>query len=454
MMPLHNSAASPLLLVALLGGLLLAGSLGCSSHSKRLRTSRQDFYSNNLPAAHRSLTELSQGIRSDHTVAELDLALIELFQGQPASAELRLRQVRDQWYEAEQQVLADEAQALLTDDQRRAYSGDVHEKLLIGVFLALASLMHDGSDAESYTLQTLMKQQQFVEQATADNQTEVPDLLGIPPLAPYLRGMLREATLHDYDDAARMYQLTAALLPQHPQVAQDIQRAAYGNHSQPGHGVVYVIALVGRGPYKEETTAPVTQAVMLQADQLFSIFGKYSVPPTLAPIKVPELVCPPKQFDLIGVQVNGQPISTTLPMTDIRHIAQNTFQAQLPKLMARTVARRIAKKGAVYAVKSQMQANQLASIAMDVAGVAWEATESADTRSWGLLPGEIQLLRLELPVGKHQVTLEPTTAGRPVAAAKTCYVEVLDACNSYVMGYWPDRQLIGQLLVNCPALVR
>ena len=38
-------------------------------------------------------------------------------------------------------------------------------------------------------------------------------------------------------------------------------------------------------------------------------------------------------------------------------------------------------------------------------GVAWEATEAADTRCWGLLPDRIQVLRVELPAGTHQLAL-------------------------------------------------
>ena len=31
--------------------------------------------------------------------------------------------------------------------------------------------------------------------------------------------------------------------------------------------------------------------------------------------------------------------------------------------------------------------------------MAWEASEAADTRCWGLLPDKIQVLRIELPAG-------------------------------------------------------
>lgn len=425
--------------------------IGCSTHAKRLIEPRQSFYSNDLPAAHASFAKLSEGTRSDHTVAELDLAVVELFQNQPASAERRLRKVRDRWEELEAKSIGEEAHSLLTDDQKRAYSGETYEQLLIGTFLTLSSLMQDGVDAESYSLQTLLKQREIVGRSQDNkDQPPLPELFGIPATAPYLRGVLREATLHDYDDAARMYELTAALQPDHPVVMQDLDRVRTGSHSQPGHGVVYVIALVGRGPYKVETTAPVTQAVMLQADQIISILGDYSIPPTIAPVKIPALECPPKLFDLVGVEVDGTPTATTLPLTDMQQLAGQTYQEKLPKIMARTVARRIIKKGTVYAAKSQIQANQLASLALDAAGVAWEATESADTRCWGLLPREIQILRLELTAGQHHLALEPITAGRPVAPKSQCTVEVIDARNTYVLGYWPDRHLVGQLLVSTP----
>ena len=33
-----------------------------------------------------------------------------------------------------------------------------------------------------------------------------------------------------------------------------------------------------------------------------------------------------------------------------------------------------------------------------------ELPEAADTRCWGLLPDKIQVLRIELPAGRHRVT--------------------------------------------------
>lgn len=430
----------------------LATCCGCSTHSHRLQKPRQLFYSNQLLEAHEKLDKLAERkFRNDQTVVELDLAMVELLSGNPAACEQRLRDVRDRWDHLEQDSALESATSLITDDQRKSYSGEDYEKLLVRVFLTLSSLMKDGTDAESYSLQTIGKYEELVAKAHEKWGDPILETYRIPPIAPYMRGLLREATLSNYDDALRAYQNTEALMPGAPFLLKDIERVTQGTHSSHGHGVVYVFAMVGRGPYKVEVAAQATSDALLIADRIVSVLGKYSVPPTLAPVKVPEIASPPLPFDLIGVQVDGVPTTTTLTLTDLHSLATQTFQAKLPDVMARAVARRIVKKGAVYVAKDQLDASApLASLAMDGLGVAWEATESADTRCWGLLPREIQMVRLELPAGTHTLDLEPITSGRPTGPPTRCTVRVGNGRNSYVLGYWPDHQPIGQVLVNNP----
>ncbi len=427
------------------GWLLL---LGCSTHAERLISPRQAFYQNDLAGAHLQFSKLSSKPKRDQSVVELDLALVDLFSGDAAAAEQRLRKVRDSWDELEQASLTEMAASMLSDDQRRQYSGEDYEKMLVRVFLTLCSLMQDGVDAESYSLQTLAKQQELYLAARERWGEDVADSYSIPPVAPYLRGVLREATFANYDDASRAYRHTLGLLPDTPFILEDIQRAEQGVHSPPGHGVVYVIALVGRGPYKIEVEQPATQQALLIADRILSAVGEYSLPPTLAPVKIPQIFSPDRPFDVIGVEVDQVPISTTMPLTDLHALACESYAAKLPEVMARTVARRVIKKGTVYAFKEHLDVNPVASFAMDTAGVLWEASESADTRCWGLLPREIQILRLELPAGPHLLHLEPVSDGRPVANGAACPVQVIDGRNTYVLSYWPTRSAVGQVLVS------
>jgi uncharacterized protein len=115
------------------------------------------------------------------------------------------------------------------------------------------------------------------------------------------------------------------------------------------------------------------------------------------------------------------------------------------------VVRRIVKKGIIYGTKEAVGANRnsLFNVALDVAGVAWEATEAADTRCWGLLPDKIQVLRIELPAGQHQISMAAAgTFG--VGREVTQRVTIADARNTYMLANFPDSQLVGKVLASRP----
>lgn len=68
--------------------------------------------------------------------------------------------------------------------------------------------------------------------------------------------------------------------------------------------------------------------------------------------------------------------------------------------------------------------------------------EHADTRCWSLLPREIQVLRLELPVGSHE--LELSTLGwsdEVYRTSRPIHVNVTNGKNHYVVAIAPDEHL-------------
>ena len=381
--------------------LILASSLqfftGCASHANRLAEPRSLFYDNQLVTASEKFEKLAKSHKRDRDVVALDLAMIDLVDGRAKQAETRLREVRDRFDHLEQKSIIESTASMWTDDQTRAYAGEDYEKVFIRCFLALSNLMHDGGDAEAYSMQVNEKQAQLCQAASERLGEKYEDKYLPVPFGYYLRGILRENTFHDYDDAQRAYQLTSELLPESPMLKWDLDRVSTGVHSQPGHGVLYVFGLVGRGPQKIEVEEQATSDALLIADRIVSAIGPHTVPPTVAPIKIPAIHVPPGYIDALGVDVNGQPIGPTQTITDLQQIAQATFEVKRKELMARAVARRVIKKATVYAAKDTMSRdNGLTSLAMDAVGVLWEASESADTRCWGLLPREIQVLRVEL----------------------------------------------------------
>ena len=271
-------------------------------------------------------------------------------------------------------------------------------------------------------------------------------------IAPYLRGMLREATHHDYDDATRAYQLVSAVRPQFAPAQDDISRASGGTHSAPDHGVLYVIACVGRGPILKETVAPTTTVALQIASVILNATTNQedddkhrNVPalPNIASVKVPQVVLPSSGTAAVGVRIGGKLFGATQTLTDVGQLASQQSSAEMPWTIARAVVRRATKEAAVAKVGDSLGLDgDAGSLFHFAAASAWSGVEQADTRCWGLLPREIQVLRAELPVGRHQVDLQPLGfSGDLLSPGQSQSVEIHDGRNQYLIVIAPSEIL-------------
>lgn len=425
---------------------------GCATHADHLRDIRSAYFAGDLDRAGKLIDVELGKRRGDAGVLNLERAMIELCAGRPAVAEKILREVRDEFDQLEQRDMAEETLSMLTDDQRRAYAGEDYEKVLVRVFLALTNLMTDGQDAAAYGLQVAAKQQEIIQAGCVGSDDNPKLAYQRVAVGAYINAILREASHSNYDDAERSIQQVVHWQPNFRFGADDLERVQHGRHSSPGNGVLYVFALVGRGPYKEEVVEAPTSAALLIADRILSVTGKHTLPPTIAPVKVPRVMCSRNSIANVAVAVDGQPRGTTETITDVGRIAVQQAEAVAPEVLGRAIARRVVKKGAIYATKEAVNrsGNPLAEFGLDVVGVAWEATESADTRCWGLLPDKIQVLRIELPAGEHRVALQPVAHAAGLNSPIGQPVQIFDGRNTYLLASFPDSRLAGQILVSQP----
>jgi hypothetical protein len=429
---------------------------GCATYADRVSQIRAAYYTNGLESAQTLVDEAQKSDRKNSDVLQLEQAMIQLAAGRPKEAEQTLRIVRDQFDDLERAELAAKATAALSylsDDQHRVYPGEDYEKILIRGFLALSNLMHDGGDAEAYSLQVIEKQNQIIE-AAVDKKGENPKAnYQRVAFAPYLRGVLREATHVDYDDAQRAFATVASWQPQFVSAQADVQRVTQGVHSAKGNGVLYVFALVGRGPYKEVADEIPSTVALLVAGEILSAAGGQTVPPNIATVKVPQVVAQINEVAAVGVDVDSRPAGRTETVTDVTELAINQYSAIYPQVVARAIARRVVKKGVIYGAKeaTDIVKGTPLNLAVDLAGVAWEATENADTRCWGLLPDKIQVLRLELPAGEHDIALRGLyRTGNASTFAATARVPIADGRNTYLLANFPTAKPVGKVLVNQP----
>ncbi|MDR1485983.1 MAG: hypothetical protein LBT09_14340 [Planctomycetaceae bacterium] len=445
---------------------------GCHSFGERHFQIRDEFVHGQVDKAK---TDVNRAIklssRKDADLLKLNSAIIELCSGRPKSAELLLREVRDNFDRIERERAANaarDAASLLTDDNTRAYSGEDYEKVLIRVFLAISNLMQDGNDAYAYALQINDKQNKIIESRKSevmklgDNNPElvrgVVEAYRNVAIGAYLEGVIQEETKRNYEEAFRAYKRAGT--------DRDAERAKNGLHSKSGNGVVYVIGLVGEGPYKKQMNCEVLRDAQIIATLILSHVSRAAVIPDIAPIMIPVIMQDKSAETLFKVWVGGEKIpadmitrTDTGTITDIGQLAEGQFEASRPMIIARAIVRRAFKKGVVYGMKDVVDANKWVGLMFEVGGMVWESFETADTRCWNLLPEKIRVVRMELPVGEHELIFEPyfyrkvTTGGYGALPPEygervTKKVKVRDGRNTYVLANFIRKNLIGEITVS------
>ena len=215
--------------------------------------------------------------------------------------------------------------------------------------------------------------------------------------------------------------------------------------------MLYVIACVGRGPVLRATEAPTTSTALAIASSILNAETNQDdddrndgpVLPNIASVKVSEVFVPPSPVAAIGVRVGGTLYGASQTLTDVGQLAFNQVQAEMPWTIARAVVRRASKEAAVAKMGDTLcLTGSAGSLFHFAAASAWSGVENADTRCWGLLPREIQVFRSELPIGEHQIQLQPLGFdGAEIAAGETLGVRIDDGRTHYLIAFAPDRQV-------------
>ena len=266
--------------------LCLSALLGCASFDEEVRPAREAYFTGRYEEAARLLEPLVEDGGKDQPAYMLEEALPLLADGKYKKAENVLRHVRDAFDEYEKQSAFEWVQAALTDDTAIAYPGEDYEKILIRVMLALVNLLRDGKDALAYANQVIQKQVEIIDRSPEFEGKKIKANYKEIGIGRYLVGLLREEE-YRYSTALTYYRKVKALEPQFIYSDEDIERARNGVHSAKGHGVLYVFALVDRGPYKVQVVDRPSTRALNMVWIMASILGKDLATPSIFPVKVP-----------------------------------------------------------------------------------------------------------------------------------------------------------------------
>ena len=161
--------------------------------------------------------------------------------------------------------------------------------------------------------------------------------------------------------------------------------------------------------------------------------------PVLFRIAWPEYAPPPSPpgpSTVVAGDARERPIATT----DLSAAVEAAYRDRRVADLAKALLRAVVREELADAIEDEVSEEDetLGEVAGWAARIGGALLERADTRSWHLLPGRLELFRLELPAGRHEIAaLLPLRAGGGHDRLDLGTVEVRPGRVSVVSGrYW------------------
>ncbi len=282
--------------------------------------------------------------------------------------------------------IGEEVGVLATGQNTRGYKGEDFEKVLINVYLAL-SFAALGNVEEAQV--ECRKINLLLNRMITDGKRNYEE----SPFARYLSGMLWESS-GEWNSAYIDYKFAYELDPTLPGLASDLIFAAQKmgfrdeeskwriahpeapiRKDQKGWGELVLIYQQGRSPRKQ---------------------------PRYEDRTLPRFVARSSDDYGARVVVDGEARGELRATLDISNTSIRYLEDRIGRLKAAQLAG-LATKAAIGVGVAKMSKNDDLGL---LAFYALMASDQADLRSWSTLPASLQILRLPVPAGKHQVTLE------------------------------------------------
>lgn len=443
-----------------LGLLLLLGLASCASYTSRLRDLRATAAGGGVESA---LRQVEKASKPGDLLYHLERGALLHYAGRHLESNAELLQAELLLEDLYTISASRRALTFLLNDEVEAYSGEVHEGNYLHYyrilnFLALGRPASAAVEARRLALRL----------STLRDDMDRDPLLRDDPFLEYFAGAILEAS-GEWNEALISYRLASqayadweglAGLAAHPWLAEDIGNAARmagidlesipeivsetpepsgPQHSQArDEGCVLLLFECGWTPRKESvhlrlpifTDDSNWEGEDGACDLGWKLADRYEGyrangcwrkdGPKLAyflDVAVPVLVDEP-EWEAISCRIRAQPVGGWSPMgsgpgepvltaaaIDVCQLVKQAFARSEIAVLAKTFARALIK----YTAHRRAE-KELGTFAGLVTNLAGAATEKADTRSWLMLPGQIQMAKLYLPPGDYRMRLEALDA--------------------------------------------
>ncbi len=441
----------------LVAGLLGGGLGGCTCDD--MIEAREVYSSGDYQQAHTLVTQLADGGEHDRHLFLLEQGSTALAIQEPAEAVSAWREAGAALGVAQEGSFFNETLSWITDEKATAYRGAAYERILLRAMQFLGEKVTPGlelgDDTFSYMLQMLEEQQRIREELGTPIQGDNGEVQLVPPGAEFkyvaIGNYLGSAQYEDRIDlsgARRQLEVAIAVEPDNSWLQSELARIDSTDRIEPGAGVLRVVGLVGRAPYKVEESVPNTDALRAIVGILMVIeVGRLSGV-LFSSIPIDVLRRWEDNPEALEIRVDGGSVGSTHLVTDVEAVAEAEYAATRQMRTVRAVIRRALKLGITEGARSigsemtsqsEPWVDALVQIGLFLFGWIWTATECPDLRCWSLLPASYQVMRYELPPGRYELEVVPLVGGIPSGASETTAVTVSAGRSTWVLANFPTR---------------
>lgn len=401
---------------------------GCATHAQKSADMRQHLLHGRPDMA---LMEVEKEGETDDVLVNMNRGILRRMNHDYAGSNQALETAKRKIDELYATSITEQAGAVIINDEAISFDGDRYEQVLVHAYMALNYIaMGDLDAARVEILQSDVKMMEWGETPEED------------PFARYLAGIVFE-TLGEKDDALISYRKAvqvyknskdrhglnvpnqlkqdllrmladARLWDEYKQYQREFGMTGWKPPATNGMGELVVLMHNGLAPQRDQT-------------------GFQTFSPELAlniRVAIPHYPQPPAYVNQIKLSVaNDSKLLETVENID--GLARASLEADMPIITTRAIARAVVKK------KTEKEAgdrgNGLMQLAMLVVNTA---TEIADTRCWNTLPQEIQLGRVLLPAGSHEVRMDVIGMGGVIVDSYTIPVTIKAGRKTIISEHW------------------
>jgi hypothetical protein len=384
---MFQKVTSPTKCRAFVPAILLLQLTACAGYHSLTRPARRLFNQENFSAAAVEYDKNISRAGNEQLLALLDTAISYHYAGQYQKSIHYFLEADKLAQRLDYLSLSRQLTSLVATDYALKYKGEDFEKVLINTYLAIDYLMlGDLENALVEARRVNQKLKRYSQLCKCDYK--------LNPFSIYLSGIIYEMNGQPdeaYIDYKKVYQLS----PGFPLLKNDLLRTSRlagieapeaknwratsgGPDNSPpegDYGELIVLFECGLSPEKHQETRI---------------------------IAIPVYHKRPTRISYAQVYVDGRYYDRTYVLNDIEAIAIRQLKEKMLRILAKQSLVTTGKAAIAHQIGKQAKSPLVESLAL----MFFYATNKADTRSWLTLPQNIQLTRIALSPGRHEVTLK------------------------------------------------